>query len=186
MHLVSQLGAAHTSFRYTRSALQKKRKADNIKQRILDLQVEARSGVKVKRTKSEEDKLNENSMNPLEQPLELIELLVITPIRRQLVNSIKKFVDERCKVVPRPTKEELRRLKGLPVQDAAGISGGHGSRVQPAQQVMVKSKHAEDAALTMDEFVEAYSRYCYKFDLKEVQGSDGCCSGACSRQSCPC
>ena len=154
--------------RYTRSALQKKRKADAIKQRILDLQIEARSGVKVKRTKSEEDKLNENSMNPLEQPLELIELLVITPIRRTVVNSITKFVDERCKVVEKVSKQELMRKKGLPVPDDAGVTGGHpGSRVQP---VPVGGADKGEPELTMDEFVEAYSRFCYKFDLKEVQG----------------
>lgn len=169
--LTTSAAARVCSPRYTRAALRKKRKADAIKQRILDLQIEARTGVKVARTKSEEEKLNENSMNPLEQPLELIELLVITPIRRQLVDSVKKFVDERCKVVPLPTKQELLRKKGLPVKDDTGTSGGHGagSRVQPVPTAFEQGQ--EEPNLTMDEFVEAYSRFCYKFDLKEVQGA---------------
>lgn len=155
---------------YAKAALAKKEKADAIKQRILDLQIQARTGVKVVRNQTEEEKLNEKSMSPLEQPLELIELLIMNPLRRQMVDSLSTFVRERCKVIQRPSKAELAERAGTMNTDPR-TPAKPTAKVAPLTSTSVVQVDGEDDDVTMDEFVEAYSRFCYKLDLREVQGS---------------
>eukprot|EP00937_MAST-01D_sp_MAST-1D-sp2_P005623 g5623.t1 len=82
--------------------------------------------------------------NPFLMPLDLIEIVLLAPLRRRLVDSVQRFVDEMCEVA----------VEGGDTDGAGGA--GSSARDSPAP------------SMPYEVFAERYSHFCYRHDLLEL------------------
>lgn len=152
---------------YTRIAMRRKATADRVKAKVMPMQLaqEAGEGEVEEGTEDEakarEEEVSKPGFNPFERPLDLVDLLVVNPVRRRFTNSLLKFVRERCRVVPPHTVG----------RGAGGEDRPHDSGARVAPQPL--EGDAAPAAprlptLLMSELQRKYSLFCFSNDLVEI------------------
>ena len=132
------------------------------------------------------------SFNPFETPLEIINLLFIVPVKRALLNSTSKFVNERCVVhiaMPGSDDEEAVATARDKVTGLVAPADGAGKATEMDKDEGVSSSARMGGLLVRDrngrlvqagllpsvmkdEFMERYSQYCYLNDLAEHSNFD--------------
>lgn len=139
------------------------------------------------------------SFNPFETPLEIVDLLFLVPIKRYLLNSVFKFVNERCVVHVAPVDDDDEEEAAAAAQkereqNTGKVAPGSGTEDSVVATSMDQSEgvskgarmggiHVKDVngnwvqagllpAVLKAEFMERYSRYCYLNNLAEQNNFD--------------
>lgn len=150
---------------YTRVAMRRKATADRVKAKVMPMQLaqeaeegEAEEGAEDD-AKSREEDVSKPGFNPFERPLDLVDLLVVNPVRRRFTNSLLKFVRERCRVVPPHTVG--RGAGGETPRDG-------GARVAPQPTDDNAPARPRLPTLPMSDLQRKYSLFCFSNDLVEI------------------
>ncbi len=139
------------------------------------------------------------NFNPFETPMEIVDLLFLVPIKRYLLNSVSKFVNERCVVHVAPLadddEEEAAAAAQKEKEHSTGkVAPGAGTEDALVATSMDQSEgvakgarmggiHVKDMngnwvqagllpAVLKAEFMERYSQYCYLNNLAEQSNFD--------------
>ncbi|KAA0159778.1 hypothetical protein FNF28_05688 [Cafeteria roenbergensis] len=129
--------------------------------------------------------------NPLETPIEVVNMLLVAPVRRQLVDSVNAFVNERCAVHVKPPSDDDDDDDDDDDGGCCGCCGGGGAsrsdakrrsaavrpagpasaagQVSPRPRAPGTTNLASLPSVTFDEFHDRYCAFTYSQDLSEVQ-----------------
>jgi hypothetical protein len=94
------------------------------------------------------------------------QMVLITPVRRYMVNSVTKFVNERCRVHvgEGDASRRQRRASMSAVGSLLAPVVRHGDGAAKSEE----EEGSEDPSIPYDDFAAAYSEFCYHNDMKEL------------------